>query len=65
MQTNVAEIRRSLEMASKMAKAMIDFVPMPVFSKAEKEFLIAVSTKALEELQTAKSQQHTKSPEKG
>ena len=52
-------------MASKMAKAMIDFVPMPVFSKAEKEFLIAESTKALEELQTAKSQQQTKSPEKG
>lgn len=65
MQTNVAEIRQSLEMASKMAKAMIDFVPVPVFSKAEKEYLITVSTNALAELQTAKEQQQTKSSEKG
>lgn len=65
MQTNVAEIRQSLEMASKMAKAMIDFVPVPVFSKAEKEYLITVSTNALAELQAAKEQQQTKSSGKG
>ena len=50
MQTNVAEIRRSLEMASKMAKAMIDFVPIPVKSAEHKEALLMMMEEATQEI---------------
>lgn len=50
MQTNVAEIRRSLEMASKMAKAMIDFVPIPVKNAEHKEALLMMMEEATQEI---------------